>query len=61
VADAMHTHTKVSGGSGGTAPKKKTDGYASGRVSEQVIGTKVGKVNGKGYSGPPVAQRSSQG
>lgn len=50
--------TKVSGSSGGQTARKKRDGYAAGRVHESMIGTKVGKTNKKGYSGPNVTQAS---
>jgi hypothetical protein len=47
------THKKAS--SHGEAPLKKS-GYASGPVPKQARGTKVGKTNKVGYSGPEVAQ-----
>jgi hypothetical protein len=47
------THKRVSG----TADKAdfKKDGYARGPVPKQAIGTKVGKTDDHGYSGPEVA------
>ena len=49
-------HVKVSGKSSGATGEKKKSGYASGSVADTFIGTKVGKVDGKGYSGPNVAR-----
>lgn len=34
----------------------KRDGYAGTSPPEAMQGTKVGKIPGKGYSGPPVAK-----
>lgn len=53
MAEIHSQHKKAS--SHGSAPYKK-DGYAKGPVPKQVQGTKVGKTNKKGYSGPDVAQ-----
>lgn len=47
-------HTKASSSTGTNAPKVM-DGYAKGPVPKAMIGTKVGKVGSKGYTGPNVA------
>lgn len=51
-------HQKVSDSSGEAPSGPKKDGYASGSVPKQMIGTKVGVTNNKGYSGPNVATAS---
>ena len=48
-------HVKVSNVTGTTGTFKK-DGYAAGRVPDGMVGTKPGKTNKKGYSGPSVAE-----
>ena len=50
----MGTHKKVSNNSGANASIKR-DGYAKGPVPESMQGTKVGKTEFKGYTGPDVA------
>lgn len=59
MGEIRSVHQKVSSSTGKTGTKKR-DGYAAGRVPESMIGTKVGKTPGKGYSGPNVAQVSGR-
>ena len=54
-------HQKVSGKSSGTNETFKKDGYAKGPVPGFMQGTKVGKTNHKGYTGPSVAQGTLKG
>lgn len=48
--------TKKAGSSTGENAPYMKDGYAKGPVPKSMIGTKVGKTNKKGYSGPEVQQ-----
>lgn len=47
--------SRVSSITGKTGSKKK-DGYAAGSVPSSMLGTKAGKVEGEGYSGPNVTR-----
>lgn len=49
-----NTHKRVSNNTGKNASFKK-DGYARGPVPESMQGSKVGKTEHRGYSGPDVA------
>lgn len=51
-------HQKVSGSSQGKVGRFKKDGYASSTPEDTFVGTKVGKTDKVGYSGPNVAKTS---
>lgn len=52
----VHTTRVRSNNSTGKNAALKKDGYARGPVPPSMIGTKVGKVDGEGYTGPNVAK-----
>lgn len=57
MAGPVGSKTKrVGGGSGGTVPAKKKDGYAAGPIPRSMIGTKSGRTNHRPYSGPEVVE-----
>jgi len=61
VASINTKHQKVSGKSTGQNVDFKRTGYAAGPVPAQMVGTKPGLTNHKGYSGPDVAQGTHNG
>lgn len=54
-------HQKVTGKSTGKNVDFKKSGYAAGPVPPQMVGTKPGLTNHRGYSGPEVARGTHNG